>query len=729
VATVYGGVGRWVGVGNVSDTLDFAQAPEAGDLILVWTYQSNENNQTDPDGQPIGASSAVGYEVLDSFDPTVNFRGASTLLTRLAVGDETDVTVTWGQPAEFGRVVQACFIRGVIPGSAVTEFGIWGAGVPPVFADDQLDLTIQGLGIIGPNTADGAFTAGSDVISNTFQVGEFRGAGWAVSAGNTSASPTATAGAWLTVSFTEAEPVWIQDGGPAVSYSTIGSAPSVELVLPTDGEQFQLPGTAITYQITASSVDLLEARVPQLGTGWIDLEGTRLPDGNAPALPWTSNSWVAGLYDLEVRGTSADGQVAADSVQFEWLAALPDPDTEPPTVDIVTPTAGAALPFGTTSATIAGTATDNEEVAVVQHRLNGGPWVLVSGTTDWSTVLTGLLNGQTYAVDVRATDTSGNRRIASVSFSVESDGLAPTVSIDPIGLLGATVTSTLLTGMAADVGGVDFVEVRVDGGLWGMATGTDTWEYTLDGLTPGGSVLVQARATDTQGNVSTVATTTASVNDLPLAMNDSVTTSGAVDIAVLANDTFEAGAVLAITAAPLSGNAAVDANLVTYVPNAGFVGVDSFLYSITNPDGGTAHGMVDVTVVDATVITIAPNEFTFDVGQPVDVDLAAGNADGFTWGSTLLPDGLSLTDDGRIVGTAGAEAEATVDILVNGQVIPIWITVQEMEFAGRQFLSPAFPEAAAGDTDAARIARARSSVADWELDYPVTAAELAAARD
>jgi subtilisin family serine protease len=92
-------------------------------------------------------------------------------------------------------------------------------------------------------------------------------------------------------------------------------------------------------------------------------------------------------------------------------------------------------------------------------------------------------------------------------------------------------------------------------------------------------------------------------NQVPVARDDTASTNKntAVTIGVLANDTDPDGDTLtvAVTEEPSNGTATRNAdNTVTYTPNAGFVGTDSFRYSASDGKGGVSIARVTVTVVD-----------------------------------------------------------------------------------------------------------------------------------
>jgi hypothetical protein len=91
-----------------------------------------------------------------------------------------------------------------------------------------------------------------------------------------------------------------------------------------------------------------------------------------------------------------------------------------------------------------------------------------------------------------------------------------------------------------------------------------------------------------------------STNNLPFAVADSATTRPGMPITVhvLANDTDPDGDPLTVTSvsSPQHGTATTDGQSVTYTPEPGFVGVDSFSYFVADGKGGEVAGTVTVTV-------------------------------------------------------------------------------------------------------------------------------------
>ena len=200
----------------------------------------------------------------------------------------------------------------------------------------------------------------------------------------------------------------------------------------------------------------------------------------------------------------------------------------------------------------------------------------VSDGTDTDTgTVTVTVNAVPVAVDDTATTAEDNAVDINVATN-DTDADGATLSV--------TAVTTPSSGTAVVAEGSSTTVTYTPNANF---NGTDSFDYTVsDG---------------THTDTGTVTVTVTAVNDAPVAVNDTVTTAEdtAVDIYVAANDTDIEGDTLSVTAVTTPSNGTVIASgnttTVTYTPDAGFTGTDSFDYTVS--DGtDTDTGTVTVTV-------------------------------------------------------------------------------------------------------------------------------------
>ncbi len=164
------------------------------------------------------------------------------------------------------------------------------------------------------------------------------------------------------------------------------------------------------------------------------------------------------------------------------------------------------------------------------------------------------------------------------------------------------------------------------------------------------------------------------VNTFPGAADDTAVTDQEqpVVIDVLANDSDPDGDALSVIALtqPGSGMAALNADQsVTYTPNAGFFGIDTFGYTIADPGGGQSMATVTVTVIerppavanDDAASTLRTQPVTIDVlvndqGQGLSVTQVASPANGT---ASLQGGQVVYTPERAFVGTDTFTYQAT----------------------------------------------------------------------
>jgi VCBS repeat-containing protein len=145
------------------------------------------------------------------------------------------------------------------------------------------------------------------------------------------------------------------------------------------------------------------------------------------------------------------------------------------------------------------------------------------------------------------------------------------------------------------------------------------------------------------------------VNHPPVAVDDSATTpqDTAVTIDILGNDSDPDGDTLTLDSVGPAGSGSITDNgtSVTYTPDPGFSGIDSFTYAISDGNGGTDTATVTVTVT--AVSTPATIRITVDKGP-------------------TAPVYVQDTTTGGMVVNGNVEAPATIEV-VGGYSYCVWV--------------------------------------------------------
>jgi len=371
-----------------------------------------------------------------------------------------------------------------------------------------------------------------------------------------------------------------------------------------------------------------------------------------------------GTISMTVRPTNNAPTATADTadahdatpVDIDVLANDSDPDNDSLSVSAVTTSANAAATVNTNQ-TVRYTANAGFfGTDTFTYEMSDG-----RGGTDTATV-TVSVNGRPTAAD----DAVDTRQDVAVDIDVltnDSDPEGQTITLTSVGTtpnatVSITASSSVLYTPSSGYGG------------------TDTFTYTI---------------TDTAGATAT-ATVTVRVNAAPVANDDTATTGQdrAIEIDVLGNDTDLENDLLGISSAASGSNGAVSitaTGLVRYTPSTGFVGSDTFSYTVNDIAGNSASAQVTVTVdglpiaIDDSATTLIDTAVQIDVlgndsdpengsltiavvGQPP-AGTATQNANGTI---TYTPDsGFNGTDrfEYTIQDDFGQTASATVTVSIN----------------------------------------------------------------
>ncbi|HEX4853076.1 putative Ig domain-containing protein [Arenimonas sp.] len=284
----------------------------------------------------------------------------------------------------------------------------------------------------------------------------------------------------------------------------------------------------------------------------------------------------------------------------------------------------------------------------------------------------GLLSGTptaggTFNFTVTATDASPFPGPFSGSQAYSVTIAAPTISLPATALAGGTLGSAYSASITAASGGTAPYAYAVTagalpGGLTlnpatGAITGTPSALGTFNF-----SITATDGSTGTGPYTATQAYAITVVDVPPVANNGSVTVAfNAAATNVPLNITGGAPVSVAIGTAPANGTAIATGTSITYQPNVGYAGPDSFTYTATNSGGTSAPATISVTVSDPVV--------TITAGGPLSGTVAAPYSQTFTFNGgsqpwsgyavTNLPAGVSITGtSANTVTVSGTPTEA-----------------------------------------------------------------------
>lgn len=272
-------------------------------------------------------------------------------------------------------------------------------------------------------------------------------------------------------------------------------------------------------------------------------------------------------------------------------------------------------------------------------------FAVVSGSATWNgsqfvyTPATNFNGTDTFSYVVN--DGNGGTAQRTVTVTVAPVNDAPTAENVAAG--GNEDSEISVTPAAADVDG----EVLTYSVTTGPANGSVSWNGTSFIYTPNanfnGTDGFTYQVTDPSGAAATaVATVTiGSVNDAPVISshswnadeNETFATGATNKLTTAVTDveedalTFTAGAF-----ATAHGSVTISADgSFTYTPVTDFVGTDSFEYTVSDPNGGTATGTATVQVLQNVVPAPQPDTFAVEIDTPVTftaAQLLANDLDG-----------------------------------------------------------------------------------------------------
>lgn len=329
------------------------------------------------------------------------------------------------------------------------------------------------------------------------------------------------------------------------------------------------------------------------------------------------------------------------------------------------------------------------------------------------------------AFNYSISDGKGGSATAQVSITVNAVNDVPVAVNDNIATTENSPVTIAVLVNDSDVDGDALSVASVTQGSNGSVTinGGASVTYTPNTNFAGSDSFSYAISDGKGGTATaTVAVAVGGVNDNPVAVDDTATTSEdqAINVAVLVNDSDVDGDSLRINQVTQGAHGGVAANLdntVTYTPNPNFNGVDTFSYTIEDGHGGTAVGNVTVTVSPVNDAPVAVNDNT-STSEEVAVTISVLSNDTDVDGDALV---LASVNVAPLHGTA----------VISGNSI---VYTPSANFTGRDTLSYTIGDGQGASASATVVIDivavndapvARNDVASTNEDTPVTANVLA----
>ena len=497
---------------------------------------------------------------------------------------------------------------------------------------DSFTYTVTSNGTTETGTVSVTVTPVSDAVNDSATTNEDTPVNILVQANDTFAGTTAITG---TTNGTNGTVAVNDNGTPAnTADDFVTYTPSADFN-GTDSFTYTVTSGGTTETATVSvTVNAVADIVNDAATTNEDTAVNILVLGNdnfegTPAITGTTNG-TNGTVAVNDNGTA--GNTADDFVVYTPAGDFSGTDTFTYTVTSggVTETATVSVTVSAVADIVNDSATTNEDTAV-------NVAVLANDTFEGTPAITGTTNGTNGTVAVNDNGTPANTADDFVVYTPAADfnGIDSFTYTVTSGGATETATVSVTVDAVADIVN-DTATTNEDTAVNVLVLGNDTFEGTeaITGTTDGtnGTVAVNDNGTAgdttddfvvytpnadfndvdsftytvTSGGVTETATVSVTVSAVADIADDIATTNEdtAVNVAVLANDTFEATPAITGTTNGTNGTVAVNDNgtpgntaddIVVYTPAADFNGTDSFTYTVTS-NGTTETASVSVTV-------------------------------------------------------------------------------------------------------------------------------------
>ncbi len=249
-----------------------------------------------------------------------------------------------------------------------------------------------------------------------------------------------------------------------------------------------------------------------------------------------------------------------------------------------------------------------------------------------------------------ATGEGGTSAPATVTIVVSR----PILNVAPPSLPNATVGSSYAQGLSSTNGTPPYT-FAVTAGLLPPGLILNGSGHLSGSPTAAGTFTFTVIATDSLGATGGEHYRIVVVNPPPIAGNSSLTVQGgSSNNPVTLNLSGGPAASVAVATQPSNGAATASGTSITYTPNYGFSGSDSFTFNATGPGGTSQVATVSVSVIAPSVV-ITPGSLTIatqHTAYSLSLSASGGTAPySFSLSNSALPAGLTLSTAGALVGT------------------------------------------------------------------------------
>ncbi len=368
------------------------------------------------------------------------------------------------------------------------------------------------------------------------------------------------------------------------------------------------------------------------------------------AITYKPNAGFSGEDSFSYTITDGHGHTAIGQVKVTVGAA---PNRAPTAVtDTVTTNYGAAV---TINALSNDTDPENDTLTVTGNTQASNGTVTRSGNTFTYTPRSGFSGADSFSYTI--SDGKGNAATGLVNVTVgAAPNRAPTAVTDTVTTnYGAAITINALSNDTDPENDTLTVTGNTQVSNGTVTRSGNTFTYTprsgFSGADSFSYTISDGKGNSATGTVNITVGAAPVDNKAPIAVNDTISTTMGVPVLVnlLANDSDPNGDKIALKTLsnPKNGKLyRMNDSYIFYFPNAGFVGKDSFTYTITDSKGATSTASVAITVAPANRLPVAKNDVvTAKSGKAVMLNLLANDSD---------PDGDALTVLGATVPSHGS---------------------------------------------------------------------------